>query len=76
MLATIMNEIVCIKEQVQVLCGLSQEERLHTIFLPMISHVFNLQQRAIHTMTKKHNKFRLTGPTATIVTQDLPNQIT
>ena len=73
MLATIMNKIVCIKEQVQVFCGLSQEERLHTIFLPMISYIFNLQQHAIHTMTKNTKKFRLTDPTATLATQYLAN---
>lgn len=61
MLATIMDEIVCIKQQVEILCGLRQEERLHTIFFSMIPNIFNLQQ---HTMrTKKSYKFYFRGTT-------------
>lgn len=54
MLATIMNEIVCIKQQVEVLCCLCQEERLHTIFFPMIPNIFYLQKYCIRINTESY----------------------
>jgi hypothetical protein len=55
-----MNEIVRIEQQVQILCGLSQEEGFHTVFFSMIPNIFNLQQNAMRMKQNYKLYFRET----------------
>lgn len=43
MFARVMNEIVGIKEKVQIFCSLGKEERFHPIFFAVVANIFNLK---------------------------------